>query len=165
MLGAATGVGLGQGVERGFDAQHLWHCVDDKMITARSDLEALVREPMGDMHARKGVREGRVRAAATRKAGGVVVAAYHDGCHVVVPDGRQGSLHYPERAVMRRRVVEYVTEPNDEVGFLGESEGDGRLEGPLEVPLSLVYPALRRVGQVRTPQVGVPDCCDLHDDK
>ena len=99
----ASLVGLFQRVESGIDAQHLGDGVDDKCPVVCTDLEALVGQAVGEMHLGERVSQGAVRAAPSREARGVVVAADHHGGHPVVADGRQRSLGYPERAVVRRR--------------------------------------------------------------
>ena len=129
------------------------------------DLEALVGEAAGEVDLREGVGQSGVGAAPARQAGRVVVAADDDRRHPVVPDLGQGPLGHTEGAVVRGGVVEDIAEPDHQVGLLGEGEGDGRLERPLEVPFPLVDPALDRVGQVGAAEVGVADGGDLHRDQ
>ena len=120
---------------------------------------------MGEMHLREGVRQGRVRAASTGKAGRVVVATDDHRRHPVVPDPRQGALDNAERTVVRGRVVEDVAEPYQQVGLLRQGKLYGGLEGPLEVPFPLVDPTFDRVREVGAPEVGVADRSNLHSDQ
>ena len=156
-------VGLLEGLQSGIDAQHLGDGVDDKCPVVCTDLEALVGQAVGKVHLGERVSQGAVRAPPSREPRGVVVAADRHAGHPVVANGRQRSLGYPERAVVRRRVVEDVAEPDEHVRLLLESQVYRRLERPLEVPLALVYAPLDGVRQVGAAEVGVSDGSNLHE--
>ena len=108
LVGAAGLAGTLEGLERGVHAHHLGHRMDNDAPCGRIDFEALVGQPVGEVHLREGVRQHRVRAAAARQAGSVVVATYDHERDAVVTDRRQRSLGDAERTVVRSGVVEDV---------------------------------------------------------
>ncbi len=148
VLAAPRPVGLLEGLECRVYAQHLRDGVHDEGLRCRRDLEALIGEPMGEMHLGEGVRQGGVWTASTGKAGCVVVATDDYRRHPVAPDPRESALHDAERTIVRGRVVEDVAEPYQQVRLLRQGKLDGGLEGPLEVPFPLVDPTFDRVREV-----------------
>ena len=118
LVGAAGFIGLFQSVERCLHAEHLRYGVDHDAPAWGTQLKTLIGEPMREVHLRERVGQGAVRAASSRQAGSVMVAAYHDCGDTVLPDRGQGALGDPERAVVRGGVVEDVAQPNNEIGLL-----------------------------------------------
>ena len=161
-VGAPGRTGLPEGLERRLHAQHLRDGVYDDPAPRPRDVETFVGEAAGEVDLPEGVRESGIGAAPAGQAGRVVVAADDDRRHPVVPDGGQGALRDAKGAVVGSGMVENIAQPDHQVGLLGEGEGDGRLERPLEVPLPLVDAALHRVGKIGAAEVGVADGRDPH---
>ena len=125
--------------------------------TSPGQFEALVGQPVGEVHLGEAVGQRRVGAAGAGQAGRVVVAADDHRRHPVRPDAGQGPLGHPEGPVGRSWMVEDVAQPDHQVRLLGQGQFDGRLERLLEVELPLIDPAVGGEGVVGAAQVGVAD--------